>query len=450
MKITFYGAAGGVTGSCSLVEADGKKILVDCGAFQGGREEAAKNNRPFGFDPKVLDAVVLTHAHFDHCGRLPKLVGDGFHKKIYMTPATRALTDIILHDSINVMETQYQNSGALPFFNYEQMKRMLGQVEVLDYHRWHEVAPGVTVRLHDAGHIFGSAFVELVIGRKSILFSGDLGNAGAPIIRDVDKPPHTDYVVMEATYAGRNHEPAQERETKLEKALLNTHKINGVLLIPAFAVERTQEILWQLHNLADKHKLPSMDFYLDSPLAIKATEVFRRYPSNYDEEANRAYRAHHDFFNFPRLTLCRTVDESKTINTAKSPKVILAGSGMMDGGRILFHLDHYISKPNTTILVVGYQAEKTLGRQILEGAREVRLFGKHHPVNAQVIKINAFSAHADQHALVQWVTTPKPAPKTVFLNHGELQPAENFALHLKKEHQLETLVPKEGQTFELN
>src|SRR3989344_5038855 len=449
MQITFYGAAGEVTGSCTLVESGDTRVLVDCGAFQGGYKERIKNNSKFPFDAAKVDALVLTHAHYDHCGRIPKLVAAGFKGPIFTTEATAHLVKLILEDSLRVMENDYQKSGLLPFFNEEHLALAMKQIKPVKYGQKVNSRGGVSFALREADHVLGSASVELYLEDKTVLFSGDLGNDGAPIMRDTNMPEKADVVIMESTYAMREHEARTERVSKLEQALLYTHKHRGVLLIPAFALERTQEVLWDLHRLSDLHKLPGMPFYLDSPLAIKITDEFRHHPDVFDAEAVKAYKMHHDFLSFPNLHITLTSDESKAINSAPAPKVIIAGSGMMDGGRIMHHLKRYLPLPNTTILVVGYQSVNSTGRRLLNGEKAVRIDGWFIPVHAKIIKADSFSAHADYNKLIKWVTSIRKKPTTIFLNHGEMLPAKEFANFLKDKYDLNTQVPRAKQTFKI-
>lgn len=449
MKINFYGAAGEVTGSCTLVQSGNTRVLVDCGAFQGGRRERMRNNKKFPFNPKKIDAVVLTHAHYDHCGRIPKLITYGFKGPIFTTLATKHLMRIVLEDSLKIMEYDYKDHGILPYFTESHLKQALSQVETLDYNQKVNFKGGGSLTLKDAGHILGSASVKLNIGGRVVVFSGDLGNPGAPIVKDTDMPKEADVVVMESTYAMREHEPHDKRVSKLEQALVNTYEQKGVLLIPAFAIERTQEILWELHKLSDKHKLPDMKFFLDSPMAIKVTKDFKHHPEVYDKQALEAYNMHHDFLSFPNLVLTPSVDESKAINREPAPKVIIAGSGMMDGGRILHHLKRYISHNNTTILVVGYQAKNTLGRKILSGEKSIKIGRRFIPVHAKLIKADSYSAHADYRQLVEWLKSIKTLPKAVFLNHGEKGTSKEFAEYLKAKLDLNTIVSKYKRTYNI-
>ena len=392
-------------------------------------------------------------------------MGAVFRGPIFATPATADLMRIVLEDSLRVMELDYKKFGVPPFYNEEDLKQTLRQIERVKYGTKIKSKNGINFVLHDAGHILGSASVEInadgpstspprsdsgaSLGTgKTILFSGDLGNSDAPIIRDTELPPKCDTVVMESTYAMREHEPAANRLEKLEQSLLDIVQNHGVLLIPAFAIERTQEILWQMHKLADEHKIPeSINFFLDSPMAIKVTDEFRHHPEDYDKEALKAYNMHHDFLNFPRLTLARTVEESKAINEAPAPKVIIAGSGMMDGGRILHHLQRYLPFSNTKVLVVGYQAPHSLGRRIIEGEKFVRINGQYVHVHAQIVKADSYSAHADYKKLIGWLTSIKNPPQKIFLNHGEYKFAKDFAEYLRIKYGLDVEVAKYRRTY---
>lgn len=449
MRLTFYGGAAEVTGSATLLEHKGLQILIDCGAFQGGRGDYKKNLAKFPFNPRNLAAVILTHAHFDHSGRLPKLMAEGFRGDIFMTAETKDLIGLLLADSLHVMENEYRESGKLPFFNLEQLNQMLSRVKTVKYGQVVNSGRDLSFVLHNAGHVLGSASVEMRAGGKKILFTGDLGSQQASIIKHTERPHAYDYLVMESTYAMRAHEPAEDGFKKLEKALVDTIRNKGVLLIPAFALERTEEVIWHLHLMADKNKLPKINFYLDSPLAIHILDIFKNYKEDYGTEAAAEAKKHHDFLNFPGLVRTLTVPESKGINNAPAPKVIIAGSGMMQGGRIMYHLYNYLPLKNTTVLVVGYQAEGTLGRKIATGHKEVRIFDHFIPVNAKVVQIDSFSAHADHNELVDFVKAVDPAPKFIFLNHGDPQRSKDLAIYFRDKLGLRSAIPRFGQSVEI-
>lgn len=427
MRLSFYGAAGEVTGSCSLLETDHKKILIDCGAFQGGDFVEERNNDPFVFDASKLSAVIVTHAHLDHIGRLPMLIRGGYGGFIYATPPTVDLVRLVLEDALDVMAYNNKKYGSPILYTSEDVNQTMSQFKAVDYYEKYNLSlpgekTGDYLMFYDAGHIFGSAFVEVGLEKKKIVFSGDLGNVKVPILRDTDKlPSGIDLLICESTYGGRLHESVSDREGVIKDIIKNAMSRNGVLLVPAFSVERTQEILYDLNNLIEsKRELSgSMPIFLDSPLAIEATGVFNRHTKYFDEEAKRHILTDDDLFNFPGLTICRTKEESMKINGTRGPKIIIAGAGMMNGGRILHHAMRYLSDPNTTLFFTGFQAPHTLGRKILEGESPVNIFGQSVSVKARVEYKDVMSGHADRSRLFDWVRNNGRPPKRVILNHGD-------------------------------
>ena len=433
MHISFCGAAGEVTGSCNLVETKKSKILVDCGMFQGDEESENKNYEKFNFEPSQLDAVIITHAHLDHVGRLPLLVQGGYEGKIYCTPATTGLAQLILEDALAVMEYEYRKMGKTPVYDSTAVEETILRFENVDY----DIKQSISTKedgyftYREAGHIFGSAFVELEIDGKHVVFSGDVGNTDVPILRDTAPIPNDlDLVVCESTYGGRIHEAKDNemRESIVERVVGSVIKKGGVLMIPSFALERTQELLYTLNNLIDRKKsIPRAPIFLDSPLAIRATEVFRMYPQYYNKRATRLYQADDDLFQFPGLTFCESREESKKINSTPGTKIIIAGAGMMNGGRIIHHAKRYISDTANTLLFIGYQARGTLGRKLLEGTSQVNILGDKIPVKCHIEAIGALSAHADQDKILDWLGGAKTLPKKVIFNHGETDQADILA-----------------------
>ncbi len=420
MKLSFYGAAGEVTGSCYVLETAKAKIMVDCGMFQGTRFADERNHAAFPFDPGSIDAVVITHAHLDHTGRLPKLVAAGFTGKIYATSATIDLANIILEDALEVMSYEEEKRGHKMVFSEIDVANVKAYWHGIDYEKKVEIAKGVSAIWRDAGHILGSAFVEIEIDKKRMVFSGDLGNRDVPIMRELAPlPKKVDALILESTYGAHLHEDPKIRTERLREIIIRTVKNNGVLMIPAFAVERIQEIIYELHVLADDKKIPTVPIFLDSPLAIRATDIFKKYPKYYNAKALARISSGEALFEFSELHRTLTRNESRKINDVPSPKVIIAGAGMMTGGRILHHLRRYLSDRNSTLLIVGYQAERTLGRALLNGAREVDIYGELVRVNAQIEKMGGYSAHADRDHLVEWVANAKPLPGKIFITHGE-------------------------------
>lgn len=446
MHITFFGATREVTGSCYLVETQKTRILVDCGMFQGGAFCEARNFKGFDFDPSTIDAVLITHAHLDHTGRLPKLSGAGFKGKVYLTPPTGPLAKLVLEDAFHIMKEFHRREYRPMLYEEKDIIDIMQRFRTIEYNR-PLVIGDFTAVFREAGHIFGSAFIEIEEkGGKRIAFSGDLGNDHVPILRDSAKLGEIDALVMESTYGDKIHEDESSRSVKLREYMLRTAKQNGVLIIPAFAIERTQQILYEMNHLVEHHDVPQMDVYLDSPMAIGATEVLRDFPQYYDEEALRDVSSGDDLFDFPGLHVCKTRDQSKEINFAPFPKIIISGSGMMNGGRILHHLVRYLGNPRATLLVVGYQAQGTLGRRLADGEKIVDVLGERIAVQASVATIGAYSAHADKEKLVRWVGEAKRRPAKVFCTHGEEQSSLFLAQLLHERLGVETEVPHVGQT----
>lgn len=433
MHLTFIGAAREVTGSCTLVTGDRHRVLIDCGMFQGTEFTDLRNADVFPFDVKHLSAVVVTHAHLDHVGRLPLLIKAGYTGYIYATPATIELFELILRDAWEIMQYNHEKFGSPLLYDIADVGAVLEQCKAVDYYKEQALdsSSEASIKLYDSGHIFGAAFVELKLEGKRIMFSGDIGNVDVPILRDTDPVPSgLDMLVCESTYGGRMHETVEVRKVLIERLVRQALSRGGVLMIPSFSLERTQELLYDLKDLVDRqHSLPRVPIFLDSPLAIDALRVYRKYPSYYDAEAKEYLRQGQDVFDFEGLVLTRTREESKRINQVVGPKIIIAGAGMMNGGRILHHALRYLSDSHNTLLIVGYQAAGTLGRQLLEGHSPVRVLGETVQVRCHVQAIGALSAHADQHKLLTWISTAHPAPRRVLVNHGE--PESSLALALK-------------------
>lgn len=442
MKITFLGGAGEVTGSCHLVETAHTRFLVDCGMFQGGRETGPKNRARFAFDPRALDFVLLTHAHIDHSGLLPRLAAEGFHGPIYATAATCDLLQVMLPDSAHIQEKEAEwqrgsGKGGAPLYTVAQAEHALKQLKPIDYDT--EIHPHASVRsiYRDAGHILGSAIIEAWVaadGRnRKIVFSGDLGQPMRPIVRDPAVVAAADVLLVESTYGNRLHKTMAETLNELEHAIVDTLKRKGGnVIVPAFAVGRTQELLYLLIDLYRKQRLPAMDIYVDSPMAMRATEITLRHGSLLDTESANLMqwmRKKHAGLN---INFVQDVEESIALHRIKSGAVIISASGMCDAGRIKYHLRHNLGRPECTILITGFQAEGTLGRRIVDGAKEVRIFDLKVPVRADVYTIGGLSAHADQAALLGWLGHFRQAPQRTFIVHGEQLTAELFADALRQ------------------
>lgn len=449
MKISFFGASREVTGSLYLVETGTAKILVDCGMYQGCNTCDVKNLVDFPFDAKQIDAVLLTHAHLDHSGRIPKLVKAGFQGKIYATPPTVKLAMLVLEDAQRIMQDDFEREGIPVLYGAKDVEKAGDSFEAVDYSRDIEIGD-LVCRPRDAGHIFGSAFWEVHQSQGPIVaFSGDLGNHGSKILRPTAQLSGVDLLVIESTYGNRIHEDESTRQAKLKRVLEQTIERKGVLVIPAFSIDRTQQILFELNDLIEKKKIPVLDVYLDSPMAIKATDVMKEYPQYYNKEAKMLAATGDDLFDFPGLRLTKTRDESKLINEAPRPKVIIAGSGMMNGGRIQHHLVRYLSDPSTTVLIVGYQADGTLGRDLHNGKKVVRVLQESVHVEATITSIGAYSAHADQSKLISWIEGAEALPKHIYCTHGEEGAAVGLATRIKQHFGIDAIAPHVGDSITL-
>jgi metallo-beta-lactamase family protein len=446
MKISFHGADREVTGSCHLLEAGGKRILIDCGMYQGGRELDEENAGDFGFDPRSIDYLLLTHAHLDHCGRIPLLVKRGFKGEIIATAATRELARIVMLDAARLHEEEAERAARHAHRRGQPMRKPLyGTLDVLDaldrfgrvavYDKAFAITPTLRATYYDAGHILGSASIRIEeLDAKdgsgaSVVFSGDLGNSGRPILRDPQCPPPADVVVMETTYGDRAHKALAPSIEELYDAITDTFRRGGNVVIPTFALERAQEILYYLREGVEAGRLPrSMPVYLDSPMAISATEVFRRHPECFAQKDRASFDAGNDPFMLPGLRFTRDAADSMRLNTLVGGAVIMAGSGMCTGGRVRHHLRHNLWRQDSSVIFVGYAARGTLARILIDGAKHVNLFGDDVPVHARLYTINGFSAHADCDELLAWQKALRP--KRTVLVHGEEEVMRSFATRL--------------------
>jgi len=449
MKLTFYGAVRQVTGSNFLLEAKKQKILIDCGLHQGSNFCERHNWDPFPYNPKEISAVLVTHPHIDHVGRLPKLYKEGFRGKIYSTFPAKDFANLLLLDSEHVLIQEAEKFKQPFLYGVREIEELMAQWEGVEYHMPITVG-NFKATFYNAGHILGSAFILVEAENKKIIFSGDLGNSPAPIIGKREEPPaDIDYCLMESTYGNRFHEPQDKRRDVLEDIIEDTVKAGGTLMIPAFAMERTQELLYELNELTENGRIPRVPIFIDSPLAIKLTDVYKNYYRYFDEEAKRLIKSGDSIFNFPGLKMTLTTEESKAINDVPPPKVIVAGAGMSNAGRILHHERRYLSDPRSTILIVGYQAAGSLGRQILDGAKTVRIFGEDVPVRCRIVTASAYSAHADQPQLLSWLAPMRRNLKKLFLVHGEETESLLLSQKIRDELAIDAKIPELGETIEL-
>lgn len=466
-QLEFYGAAGRVTGSCHILRHDGHTVLLDCGLIQGGREEDALNEAPFPFEAADIDAVVLSHAHLDHAGRLPLLVKRGFRGVIHTHNATKALMRLLLNDAADIEMSVIRRENRRraeqgepmlePLFTRDDVTRTLELTESHAYDEAVRVVPGIEATFHDAGHIMGSAVVALRVGRGGVglVFSGDLGQYGSPILRDPVSPPGTDVVIMETTYGDRRHRDRAASLEEFGEVLAHAHRVGGNVLIPAFAVGRSQEILYQLGKHFDEWRVDRWQVFLDSPLAIEASDVYWDFVHLFDTEAAHMFREGADMPPLPNLHLTRTVDESKVIARLKRGALVIAGSGMCNGGRILHHFKREIGRKETQIIFTGFQPPGTLGRRIIDGAETVRIHGEAYPVRAQIHTIGGLSAHGDQADLLRWFQAlANPAdgslPARTYLVHGDPDAAEAFRLKMDADCGIHATVAAPGDRVELS
>ncbi len=464
MQLTFWGAAQTVTGSMHLIEVNGQRILLDCGLYQGKRSLSYERNLNFPFDPASIDVVILSHAHIDHSGNLPNLVKQGFCGSIWSTPATRDLCVAMLQDSGHIQEQDaaYVNRKRVrdglppvePLYTKLDALEAIKQFVSISYHRPFSPSAGVTATFFDAGHILGSAIVALDIveagQQRRLVFSGDLGRQKMAIFRDPEPVRDADFLIMESTYGNRRHETRDEARQVLRQVIVEAHKQRGKVIIPAFAVGRTQELVYALNELSEAQKIPSLDIYVDSPLAVNVTEVFRAHPECYDEETLALLQEARNPFGFHRLTYVRDVEDSKRLNFLRNSAVIISASGMCESGRILHHLKNNIEDSDNTILFSGFQGENTLGRRILEGNRRVRIFGEEYDVRAKVARLEGYSAHADSGELQNWAANfDRQRLQGIFLVHGEKESALGLSGLLHGAGFRSVEIPELGQSFEL-
>jgi len=462
MEVKLFGAAKEVTGSCYSIATGNEKILIDCGMFQGSKDNSRLNYEDFAFNPRQYDALILTHAHLDHSGRIPQLVKNGFRGRIYCTDATRELAYIILMDSANIAKQDSENENKRrakeglpvrkPIYNDIDVRAAMKLFKVIEYGEDIKITKNITARFYDAGHILGAASIQLDVreGSKTTLlaFSGDIGQSEAVLVKNTEPIKDADYTFIESTYGDRLHPPIEDRKTEFLRIINETYKRGGKLMIPSFAVERAQEILYYLNQFKQEKLMPDIDVYLDSPMAQKATEVFTKYPNYFNDQVRKVMKKDKDVFDFPGLKITQNVEQSKAINPITKPIIIIAGNGMCSAGRIKHHIRNNIENPKNTLLFVGYQAEGTLGYWIKKREKLIRLLGTQVQVNSKLEAIDGFSAHADYEELLEWLKNFTRKPKKVFICHGELEQSEAFLKRVEKEG-MKAYIPSRGEALKL-
>lgn len=465
MKIVFHGAARSVTGSRHLLQAAGAQVLLDCGMFQGPRQESDRRNRHLGFDPRGINAVLLSHAHIDHSGALPVLAQHRFTGKVYLTQGTADLTQVLLEDSariqqndcayVNKKENRRGRQCRMPYYDAEDVEKIVRRFIGVRYDEPMQVHPRVTASFHDAGHILGSAAVQVTVtekgSRTTVLFTGDLGRKHMPVLRDPASPPPCDALIIESTYGDRLHEQDGEEQTnQLVELVAHARAHKSKIIVPAFAVGRTQDLVMLIKALVREGRIEPFPIFIDSPLAARATEIFRKHPEYYDEETLRTLTAEGDPFGARYIRYVSSVEDSKKLNEMRGPCMIIASSGMCEGGRVLHHLKHSIQDEANVVLIVGFQAEHTLGRKLVENWDVVPIFGVPTPRRARVVRLNGLSAHADRNDLLAYVRAIHPPPGKVFVVHGEEKQAMSLAAALQAEHPaMQVVVPYPGSVHEI-
>ncbi|OHA93358.1 MAG: hypothetical protein A2W51_01790 [Candidatus Zambryskibacteria bacterium RIFCSPHIGHO2_02_39_10] len=461
LHVTFFGGVGTVTGANFLLESPKTKILVDCGLLQGTPDAYMENTRPWDYDPKSADYLFTTHSHLDHIGRLCKLVKDGFRGIIYSTPETKEIAGVMLLDAIKVMSAyggfpEGRENDQKPLYGIDDYNQAFNQWKTIPYHKEIKINEEFSVYIKDAGHILGSGMYEFTfsprrrLGEKvKVVFTGDTGNSPAPLLRDTEKISDADYLIIDSVYGDKNHEPKEERDRKFRRIVMETIETRGALIIPAFSIERTQVILYELNNLVEDKKIPSVPIFLDSPLGSKVTEIYKRNINDFNLPVQKEIKDGDNIFKFPKLSITHGRNQSEDIVKTANPKIIIAGSGMSTGGRIVSHEINFLPDPKSTILLMGYQALGTLGRRIQNKPKEVEINGKMIPVNARIETISGYSSHKDSDGLVNMVADTSKTVKKVFVVMGEPKASVFLVQRLRDELDVDAIYPERGEVYEL-
>ncbi len=450
LKLTFCGGVSTVTGANFLLESDTTKILIDCGLEQGGKSADIFNRKALLYNPADIDFLLITHAHLDHIGRIPLLIKKGFKGVIYSTPETKELAFPMLEDSVRLLSQEAVKEGLTPLYDEKDVQASFGLWKTIPYRTKTNITPEFTLFLKDAGHVLGSSMYEITYNEKKIVFTGDLGNTPTPLLKDTEDITDANYMVMESVYGDRNHESRDERRDKLENVIEDTIKKKGVLMIPTFSLEKTQVVIYELSRLVQEGRIPAVPVYIDSPLAIKITDIYRRRANDFNAEAQAELKKVHDLFNFPLLHITETSEESKAIKHSPSPKIIIAGSGMSNGGRITHHEINYLPDANNTLLLIGYQSAGTIGRQIHDGVKSINIFGQIVPIRARVVSIDGYSSHKDSDHLVLFVEKSIDTLQKVFVTMGEPRSALFLVQKLRDNLGINAFHPDEGESIMLD
>jgi len=456
-KITFFTGVSTVTGANFLLDTGSKKILIDCGMVQGERFATEENSKPFGFDIASIDALIITHAHLDHVGRIPKLIKDGYQGPIYSNTVTRELAELVLTDAVGILAMDAKQHNTLPMYDTQDVQAVFPLWKTIPYHEQTNIFDGISIFLKDAGHILGSAMIEVTVddhpssGGKplKVLFTGDVGNSPAPLLRDTEAIGDVDYVVMESVYGDRNHESREQRLDQFTKVINDTLSRGGTLVIPAFSIDRTQLLLYELNNLVEKKLIPSVPVFVDSPMAIKATQVYQENSQLFNDAVQKQISGGDNIFEFPHLQFTVSQNESRDIERLKGAKIILAGSGMSVGGRVVSHEAGFLPDPKNTILLVGYQTAGSLGRKIADGAKKVMIHDQEVKVKAHIETLYGYSAHKDSDRLVEFVATATDRLKKVFVVMGEPRGAMHLSQRLNDELGLKAVVPERLKEYDI-
>lgn len=445
LKITFCGGAGTVTGANFLIEGNGKKFLIDCGLLQDAKSVDDENWEPFPYNPKEIDILFVTHAHIDHIGRIPKIIAEGFTGRIVSTIPTKDIAEVMLADTMNILSHDKEHH-LNKVYTEENLKKAISLWDTIDYHQNLNIDHGFKCSFKDSGHVLGSGILEILFNNKKIVFTGDLGNSPSPILRDTEDVTDADYMIMESVYGDRTHEDREIRQQKLELIIKENYKRKGVLMIPAFSLERTQELLFEIDDMIENGRVPKMPVFLDSPLAIKLTNIYHKYSRYFNEKAAKIIESGNDIFTFPGFKQTHETEESKAILGSPNPKIIIAGSGMSNGGRIIHHEKNYLPDPNNTILLIGYQTPGTPGRVIQDKGKSLTIRGEEVPIRARVEMISGYSGHKDSEQLIEFFSKTADTIKKVFIVMGEPGASMFLAQKLHDEFGVKVSTPLAGET----